>query len=153
MSSKFHSLYAHEFIRIASCVPRTRVADVRANLAETIQLARQCDALKAALVVFPELGLSAYAIEDLLFQDALLGRVGEAIGQLVEISRELYPVLIVGAPIRHGQYVTKDSSSMPQSSSIAAASSALSLKPICRTIASSTNDGILLPAPAFASAG
>jgi NAD+ synthase (glutamine-hydrolysing) len=96
-----NALYAHEFIRIASCVPRTRVANVRANLAETIQLAWQGDALKAALMVFPELGLSAYAIEGLLFQDALLDDVEEAIRQLVETSTELYPVLIIGAPIRH----------------------------------------------------
>ncbi len=100
MMSTFYSLYSHDFIRVASGVPRTRVADVPANLAETIRLARQGDALKAALMIFPELGLSAYAIDDLLFQDALLDSVEEAIGQLVEISRGLYPVLIVGAPIR-----------------------------------------------------
>ena len=100
MISKFHSLYSHDFVRIASCVPRTQVANVPANLSETIQLARQGDALKAALMIFPELGLSAYAIDDLLFQDALLDGVERAIGQLVEASRELYPILIVGAPIR-----------------------------------------------------
>ena len=100
MTSKFHSLYTHDFIRVASCVPRTQVADVAANLNETISLARQGDALKAALMIFPELGLSAYAIDDLLFQDALLDGVERAIGQLVEISRELYPVLVVGAPVR-----------------------------------------------------
>jgi len=100
MISKFHSLYSHDFVRIASCVPRTQVANVPANLSETIQLARQGDALKAALMIFPELGLSAYAIDDLLFQDALLDSVERAIGQLVEASRELYPILIVGAPIR-----------------------------------------------------
>lgn len=72
MMSTFYSLYSHDFIRVASGVPRTRVADVPANLAETIRLARQGDALKAALMIFPELGLSAYAIDDLLFQDALL---------------------------------------------------------------------------------
>jgi NAD+ synthase (glutamine-hydrolysing) len=100
MTSKFHSLYTHDFIRVASCVPRTQVADVAANLNETISLARQGDALKAALMIFPELGLSAYAIDDLLFQDALLDGVERAISQLVEISRELYPVLVVGAPVR-----------------------------------------------------
>lgn len=67
MTSKFHSLYARDFIRIASCVLRTQVADVAANLDETIRLAQEGDALKAALVIFPELGLSAYAIDDLLF--------------------------------------------------------------------------------------
>jgi NAD+ synthase (glutamine-hydrolysing) len=56
MMSTFYSLYSHDFIRVASGVPRTRVADVPANLAETIRLARQGDALKAALMIFPELG-------------------------------------------------------------------------------------------------
>jgi len=97
----FHSLYSHDFLRIASCVPRTKVADVPANLAETLNLARQGDAAKAALMVFPELGLSAYAIDDLLFQDALLDAVERAIGQLVDASRDLFPVLVVGAPVRH----------------------------------------------------
>ncbi|HEY7663509.1 MAG TPA: NAD(+) synthase [Xanthobacteraceae bacterium] len=97
----FSSLYSHDFVRIASCVPRTKVADVRANLAETIRLAKAGSALKAAIMLFPELGLSSYAIEDLLFQDALLTAVEAAIGELAELSRDLYPVLIVGAPLRH----------------------------------------------------
>jgi NAD+ synthase (glutamine-hydrolysing) len=100
MTSMFYSLYTHEFVRIASCVPRTRVAEVSANLNQTVRLAQQGDAVRAALMVFPELGLSAYAIDDLLFQDALLDGVERAIGQLADVSRELYPVLVVGAPIR-----------------------------------------------------
>jgi NAD+ synthase (glutamine-hydrolysing) len=51
-------------------------------------------------MVFPELGLSAYAIDDLLFQDALLDAVEAEIGRLVEASRDLYPVFAVGAPLR-----------------------------------------------------
>jgi NAD+ synthase (glutamine-hydrolysing) len=45
---------------------------------------------------FPELGLSAYAIDDLLFQDALLDAIERTIDQLVEESRQLLPVLVVG---------------------------------------------------------
>jgi NAD+ synthase (glutamine-hydrolysing) len=100
MSSYFYSLYTHDFVRIASCVPRIHVAGVKENLAETIRLAREADAEKAALVLFPELGLSAYAIDDLLLQDALLDAVEDAIAQLSEASRSLYPVLVVGAPLR-----------------------------------------------------
>src|SRR3954464_1116478 len=96
----FHSLYTHDFVRIAACVPCIQVAGVPANLAETIRLAREGDALAAALMVFPELGLSAYAIDDLLLQDALLDAVEHAIGDLVEASRNLFPVLVVGAPLR-----------------------------------------------------
>jgi len=58
MISKFHS-YAHDFIRIALCRPRTKMAPVSANLSKTIRLARQGDALKAALINFSEFGQSA----------------------------------------------------------------------------------------------
>jgi NAD+ synthase (glutamine-hydrolysing) len=98
----FASLYSHDFVRIASCVPRTKVANVGANLAETIGLANAGSAARAAIMVFPELGLSSYAIEDLLFQDALLLAVEAAIDELIAVSRDLYPALIVGAPLRHG---------------------------------------------------
>ena len=96
----FASLYSHDFVRIASCVPRTKVADVSANLAETVRLANLGSAARVAIMVFPELGLSSYAIEDLLFQDALLTAVEAAIGEVVDVSRDLYPALIVGAPLR-----------------------------------------------------
>jgi len=98
--SDFYSLYSHEFVRVACCVPRTRVADAAYNLAETLKLAAQGDAARAAVMVFPELGLSSYAIEDLLLQDALLDEVEQSIARVVEASRDLFPVLIVGAPLR-----------------------------------------------------
>jgi NAD+ synthase (glutamine-hydrolysing) len=101
MTSQFYSLYTHDFIRIASCVPSTRVASVFDNLAETLRLAQRADKQTSAIALFPELGLSAYAIEDLLFQDALLDAIEHAIGQLVEESRQLFSVLVVGVPLRH----------------------------------------------------
>ena len=98
--SDFFSLYSHEFVRVACCVPRTRVADTAYNLAETLKLAAAGDKARAAVMVFPELGLSSYSIDDLLLQDALLDQVEASIGKIVEASRKLFPVLIVGAPLR-----------------------------------------------------
>ena len=98
--SDFYSLYSHEFVRVACCVPRTRVADAAYNLAETLKLAAQGDKARAAVMVFPELGLSSYAIEDLLLQDALLDEVERSVAKVVDASRKLFPVLIVGAPLR-----------------------------------------------------
>jgi len=100
LSSDFYSLYSHEFVRVACCVPRTRVADAGYNLVETLKLAAQGDKAKAAVMVFPELGLSSYAIEDLLLQDALLDQVERSVAKVVEASKKLFPVLIVGAPLR-----------------------------------------------------
>ena len=50
---------------------------------------------------FPELALSAYAIDDLLMQDVLLDAVEAAVDELVAESGELMPLLLVGAPVRH----------------------------------------------------
>jgi NAD+ synthase (glutamine-hydrolysing) len=97
----FHSLYSHEFIRIAACVPRIEVGDPDFNLAETVALAEQGGTDSIALMVFPELGISAYAIDDLLFQDALLDKVEASIAELRDRSRDLFPIIIVGAPLRH----------------------------------------------------
>jgi NAD+ synthase (glutamine-hydrolysing) len=95
----FNSIYTHGFLRVATCVPIVEVASPKRNLEETLKLATEASAQKAGLAVFPELGLSAYSNDDLFLQDALLDAVQEAIAELVRASRELAPMLIVGAPI------------------------------------------------------
>lgn len=96
----FENIYSHGFVRVAACTPGVDVARPAFNLDQTATLARAASAQKAALALFPELGLSAYSNEDLFHQDALLDAVESAISQLVHASRELIPVVIVGAPIR-----------------------------------------------------
>jgi NAD+ synthase (glutamine-hydrolysing) len=98
----FHSLYAHDFVRLAAATPRAHVGDPAANAAAILKLARQADAARAAICVFPELSLSGYAIDDLLHQEALLRAVEAEIAGLTQASKSLFPVLIVGAPLRHG---------------------------------------------------
>jgi NAD+ synthase (glutamine-hydrolysing) len=99
----FDSLYSHGFARVAAAVPHLRPAEPVFNAERTLALAREASENHTALVVFPELGLSAYAIDDLLHQRAVTGAVLEGIGTLTEASRELLPVLIVGAPLWVGQ--------------------------------------------------
>jgi NAD+ synthase (glutamine-hydrolysing) len=100
MDRPFDSLYSHGFARVAAAVPHLRPAEPDFNAERTLALARRASAEDAALVVFPELGLSAYAIDDLLHQAALLDAVEAALGRIVEASRELEPVIVVGAPLR-----------------------------------------------------
>jgi len=101
VTQDFRSLYAHGFVRVAAATPTATVGDPAANAAAILKLAREADAAKAAVVVFPELSLSAYAIDDLLHQEALLGAVEAEIARLTAASKDLFPVLIVGAPLRH----------------------------------------------------
>ena len=100
MHGRFDSIYSHGFIRAAVCIPSLRVADPGFNLERTLDLARRASTAKAALALFPELGLSAYSNEDLFHQDALLDASKEAVAGVIRESTTLSPVLIVGAPLR-----------------------------------------------------
>ncbi|MGD9545296.1 MAG: NAD(+) synthase [Methylocystis sp.] len=101
MTHPFYCLYTHGFVRVAVATPSVRVADPAFNVARTIELAREADHHGAALVLFPELGLSSYAIDDLLQQEALLDAVNAALVDLVEASRDIHSLIVVGAPLRH----------------------------------------------------
>ncbi len=96
----FRSPYRHGFVRVAGCVPLTAVADPVRNAAETLALVERGHAEGVALMTFPELGLSAYSIDDLFHQEALLDAVEAAIGSLVKASTTLRPAFVVGAPLR-----------------------------------------------------
>ncbi|RIK94126.1 MAG: NAD(+) synthase [Proteobacteria bacterium] len=100
----FYSIYQQGFVRVAACTPKCEVADPSYNVAETLALARDGARQGVALMVFPELGLCGYAIDDLLGQAALLQRVKQAIEEVAAASRELSPVLLIGAPlVREGR--------------------------------------------------
>lgn len=96
----FYSIHRQGFVRVAGCTPRICVGDPKANAEETLALIHEGEARGVDLMLFPELGISAYAIDDLFLQDALLGAVEAGIGQLIEASRSLRTVFIVGAPVR-----------------------------------------------------
>src|SRR5207248_2924892 len=96
----FFSPYTHQFVRVATCVPPVAIAEPAANAGQALALVAQGDKAGVALMVFPELCLSAYAIDDLLFQDAVLDAVAAQIDRLVAASKKLAPVFVVGAPLR-----------------------------------------------------
>ena len=98
--SAFFSPYRHEFARVGACVPQVAVAEPAKNADQVLDLAAKGDTAGLALMVFPELCLSAYAIDDLLFQDAVLDAVTEQIARLLAASKKQNPVFVVGAPLR-----------------------------------------------------
>ena len=99
-SERFKSIYAHGFVRVAACAPVVAPADPATNAERILAFWREADAAKAAILLTPELSLSGYAIDDLLLQNALLDAVETQISRLIEESKALSPILIVGAPVR-----------------------------------------------------
>jgi len=98
---EFRSIYHQGFLRAAACTLPVALADPATNAERTIALARECAAQGAGLAVFPELGISGYAIDDLRFQDVLLDAVDVAIAEIARQTADLAPLILVGAPLRH----------------------------------------------------
>jgi len=101
VSTSFYAIHAQGFVRAAVCTPRVGVGDPGFNGAKILEMAKAGDAQGCDLMLFPELGVSAYAIDDLLLQDALLRRVDAELAGLAKASESLSPVLVVGAPLAH----------------------------------------------------
>ncbi|NIJ06875.1 NAD+ synthase (glutamine-hydrolysing) [Sphingomonas vulcanisoli] len=100
MSDRFFSIHAQGMVRVAAATPIATAGDPVANAAQILALAREAHAQAADLVVYPELSLSSYAIDDLLLQDALLDTVERELLRIVGESTALKPVLLIGAPLR-----------------------------------------------------
>ena len=100
-SASFYNLYTQGFLRVATATPNVCVAAPLENLANIEKAILEANSSHAGLVLFPELSLSAYAIDDLLFQDALLDEVESMLEKLVDFSEGKTPVILVGAPLRN----------------------------------------------------
>jgi NAD+ synthase (glutamine-hydrolysing) len=100
----FHSIHSHELIRAGACTPRATVGDPAANAEAAIAIAKDGHKRGADLLVFPELNISSYAIDDLHLQDALQRATQDALAAVIVASAKLRPVLLVGAALpRNGR--------------------------------------------------
>jgi len=101
----FYSAYAQGFARIAAVTLPVHLADPVANAAAVIEQARACHDDSVAVAVYPELCLTGYSVDDLFLQDTLLATVEEAIAEIVAASADLMTMLVIGAPVVHGDRV------------------------------------------------
>jgi NAD+ synthase (glutamine-hydrolysing) len=102
---QFTSAYAHGFARVAACTTPVAIADPATNAQNVLSEARSCHEEGVAVAIFPELCLTGYSIEDLVLQDPVLDAVRQAIATVAEASRDLTPMLVVGAPLADGNRV------------------------------------------------
>ena len=98
----FFDLHTHGFVRVATCTPNVRPADVHGNTDSILHEARRAHEAGVDFAVYPELCVTGYAIDDLHLQAALLGAAEAAVGRIVEESGGLTPVLVIGAPVERG---------------------------------------------------
>lgn len=90
------------FYKIAACVPKLRVADVKFNSSETIKLFTEADKNGASLVVFPELNLTSYTCADLFGQSSLYDSIKESLSIILEESLKVNVLILLGLPVKYG---------------------------------------------------
>ncbi|WP_167202673.1 NAD(+) synthase [Actinomyces respiraculi] len=98
----FHSAYDQGFARIAAVTLPVHLADPAANATAIIAQARALGEQSVALAAFPELGLTGYSVDDLFLSDVLLDDALAAIETIRAASVDLFPVIVVGAPLHVG---------------------------------------------------
>lgn len=89
-------------IKVASAVPVVSVADCIQNTKQIESIIAQAEGQGVEIIVFPELSISGYTCQDLFRQQLLLDSAENCVMQLLEFSRQLGIITIVGAPVTVG---------------------------------------------------
>lgn len=87
------------YVRVAASVPELKVANVEFNTKEVIKEIKALDKEGVQIVTFPELCLTGYTCADLFSQDILITKSKEAIKELIDSTKLLDIISIIGAPI------------------------------------------------------
>src|SRR5689334_5409067 len=96
----FTSIHRHGFVRVGAAKPSVRLGDPAANVDNMVELARRAAGEGADLVVYPELCISGYSIEDLHLQHALQDACETQLVRFAEAAADLGCLLIAGLPLR-----------------------------------------------------
>lgn len=87
------------FVNVAAAVPVVKVADVDYNVQQVEGLIAQAEGRKVEVIVFPELCITGYSCQDLFKEQLLLDRAEQGIMMLLDFTRKLDVISIIGAPV------------------------------------------------------
>ena len=90
------------FITVAAAIPGVRVADTDYNVKQIENLIAQAEGKGAEVIVFPELCITGYTCQDLFRQQLLADKAEEALIVLLDFTRKLDIICVVGLPVRIG---------------------------------------------------
>jgi len=90
------------FVRVAAAVPQVKVADCRYNASQAEEMIFEADENNVQAIVFPELNITGYSCGDLFRQALLLEQAEIALMQLMNNTRQLDIISILGMPVLVG---------------------------------------------------
>lgn len=87
------------FVKVASAIPSIKVADCSYNTQQIESLIIQAEGKGVEIICFPELCISGYTCGDLFAQQLLLEKCEESLFKLLDFTRSLKIISIVGMPV------------------------------------------------------
>lgn len=90
------------YIKVASAIPNVKVGDCHYNLQEIEQTIVRAEGQHVEVIVFPELSITGYTCQDLFRQQLLLDASEQAVVMLMDFTRQLDIISIVGVPVQVG---------------------------------------------------
>lgn len=87
------------YVKVAAAIPAVKVADCVFNAGQTEKQILEADEKGVQIIVFPELNLTAYSCGDLFGQRLLLEQAEMALMQVMNNTRQLDIISIVGMPV------------------------------------------------------
>ena len=87
------------FIKVASAVPSVKFADCEYNVQQIENIIAQAEGKGVEVIVFPELSITGYTCQDLFRQSLLLEQAETSVLMLLDFTRNLDIVCIVGLPV------------------------------------------------------
>ena len=87
------------YVKVAAAIPAVKVADCVFNAGQTEKQILEAEEKGVQIIVFPELNLTAYSCGDLFGQRLLLEQAEMALMQVMNNTRQLDIISIVGMPV------------------------------------------------------
>ncbi len=88
------------FVRVGAIVNKLVLASPIDNAKEIVKMIRKADSEGVSIVTTPELALTGYTCGDLFLQDELLDEAEKALGIILEDTKDLDIISIIGMPLR-----------------------------------------------------
>ena len=86
-------------MKVAAAIPSVKVADCEYNIQQIESIIAKAEGRGVEVIVFPELCITGYTCQDLFRQSLLLEKAETAVLMLLDFSRNLDIISIVGLPV------------------------------------------------------
>lgn len=99
--NRFLCLYQQNFVRLAAAHIPLRLASPHHNADAILKDWKRAQKEGGALILFPELSLTGYSLDELYFQELVLEESEKALAYLVKESASLETIAVIGMAVRH----------------------------------------------------